>query len=117
MALLALATLSNVFGCAALMNVKCGEAKVFGGVRTDAAASLAIVPTLAVCCGLKSDSDFEILTPPACLALQCLALVDLPFSFVADTLLLPVAVGRAMEAKARAEAIREAADHDSARSD
>jgi uncharacterized protein YceK len=109
MTLLALATLSNVLGCAALMNVKCGEAKVFGGVQIDAAASLAIVPTLAVCCGLKDDSEFEFLQPPACLALQCFALVDLPFSFVADTLLLPVAVGRAIEAKQRAEGLREAA--------
>src|SRR5262245_47247461 len=93
---LVLIAISNATGCGTFRNLEDGNCKVYGGVQSDARASLDILPTVAVCCGLRNDSEFEMIPPGICLMLQLFAVVDLPLSIIGDTLTLPVVCRQAL---------------------
>lgn len=88
---------SALGGCASAGNFSAdGGPKVYGGTRVD-------VALISGDLGPDADpADVKKVKGTALAGAACCGLVDLPFSFVADTLLLPVTAPMAM-ARARAE--------------
>lgn len=80
-----LVLLPTLGGCAAVGNLGAeGGAKVYGGTRVDLSLISGDVAPDADAADLKK------IEPPVRTYAACCGLVDLPFSFVADTLMLPV---------------------------
>jgi uncharacterized protein YceK len=85
-----LAMISLLVGCGTLVNVAGGgEGTPYGGTKFDAAACSA-----GLAAGVGPSLPDQKFDPPTSLGLGCYALVDLPFSIVADTLTLPITLTR-----------------------
>jgi uncharacterized protein YceK len=84
---LMLASITSLTGCAATANLGSTDGcKIYGGTQLDA--------TL-ISEGMASDSEAakkNNLEPPVLVWEACCGLVDLPFSFLADTVMLPLTV-------------------------
>ncbi len=109
----ALAVLLGLAGCASVNNLGDRDRReVYGGTRLDAElVSKFLVPD-------DQASRAKGLEPPVAVAAGCYGLVDMPFSAVADTLLLPVTVPASLHrrdaAAKHAEATAKTRDDDAA---
>jgi uncharacterized protein YceK len=85
-------------GCGTLANLSDGQ--VYGGVRSDARVGSSYVRAGL---GAAPDPDpIPLLSDPGKVALGTFILADLPFSAVADTVLLPITLCTAVSGKADA---------------
>lgn len=92
-----LALLPLLGGCAAVGNLGAeGGAKVYGGTRVDMDLISGDVAPDA------EPADLKKIEPTVRTYAACCGLVDLPFSFVADTVMLPVTVPLALRHKRHA---------------
>ena len=82
---------SALCGCGTVLNLQ-GESQVYGGARNDARAGAGC---LAQGLGLTRAEEHDKFSPQVNLAIGACALVDLPFSALADTLTLPVTIAAA----------------------
>lgn len=97
-----LITATALCGCGTLVNItnKSTENKIYGGTRLDVVGGPYLFGKGV---GLIRREEHEKFPPSMCIGLGMCALVDLPFTIIADTLTLPITVRAAIDRAKNAE--------------